>query len=182
MRRPARATIVAAFLAAVLAVPSLEASASRPPDLACRLDAEPGAVAGGPVKVRFTLTNRGARGARVLRWQTPLEGFWADVFDVTFGGKKLAYEGPLMKRADPVREDYVEIAPGKSVTAVVDLAGPYDLRSPGTYRVAFTRGLLDVAREGEAVPRPRGEHRRRSLACEAIDVVVAGGQAGSLAF
>jgi hypothetical protein len=170
--RPARATIGAALLAAVLAVPNMEASASRPPDLACRLDAEPGAVAGGPVKVRFTLTNRGARGVRVLRWQTPLEGFWSDVFDVSSGGRKLAYEGPLMKRGDPVRDDYVEIAPGKSVTAVVDLAGPYDLRSPGTYRVAFKRGLLDVVREGRAFPRPRGQHRRRSLACEGIEVVV----------
>jgi peptidyl-Lys metalloendopeptidase len=180
--RPANATACAALLAALLAGPSLEASASRPPDLSCRLDALPGAVAGGPVKVRFTLSNRGSRVVRVLRWQTPLEGFWSDVLDVTLDGKKLAYEGPLMNRGDPVRDDYVEIAPGKSVTAVVDLAGPYDLRRAGTYRVAFTRGLSDVVRDGDAFPRARGEHRRRSLVCEGIEVVVAGGQAGSLAF
>jgi hypothetical protein len=171
--RPACPTTFAALLAAVLAVQNVEASASRPPDLACRLDAEPGAAAGGPVKVRFTLSNRGARGVRVLRWQTPLEGFWSDVLEVSYRGRKLAYEGPLMKRGDPGRDDYVEIAPGKSVSAVVDLAGPYDVRRPGTYEVAFKRGLADVVREGEPFPRPRAEHRRRSLACEEIEVVVA---------
>lgn len=173
MSRLACPTTLATLLAAVLAVQRVEASASRPPDLACRLDAEPGAVAGGPVKVRFTLSNRGARVVRVLRWQTPLEGFWSDVLHVSYGGRKLAYEGPLMKRGDPARDDYVEIAPGKSVTAVVDLAGPYDVSRPGNYRVAFTRGLADVVREGETFPRPRGEHRRRTLACEEIEVVVA---------
>lgn len=174
MTRRARAAVGAGLLAALFAVSNLEASASRPPDLACRLEALPGAVAGGPVAVRFTLSNRGSRPVRVLRWQTPLEGFWSDVLEVTFDGKKLAYEGPLMKRGDAIRDDYVEVAPGKAVAAVVDLAGPYDLRRPGTYRVVFTRGLMDVVRDGEAFPRGRDAHRKRALACEAIDVVVAG--------
>lgn len=176
MTRPSRLQIGAGLLAAVLAVSIVEASASRPPDLACRLEALPGAVAGGPVKVRFTLTNRGTRPVRVLKWHTPLEGFWSDVFDVSLAGTKLAYEGPLMKRGDPSPEDYAEIAPGKSVTAVVDLAGPYDLRRPGTYRVAFTRGLMDVVRDGESLPRARGTQKKRALACEAIDVVVGSGR------
>ncbi len=175
VRRLTRPTIFAAPLAALLAVQNVEASASRPPDVACRLDALPGAVAGGPVKVRFTLSNRGGRAVRVLRWHTPLEGFWSDVFDVSYDGRKLAYEGPLMKRGDPGRDDYAEIAPGKSVSAVVDLAGPYDMTRSGNYRVAFTRGLADVVREGETAPRPRGEHQRRSLACEEIAIVVAPG-------
>lgn len=176
MTRPARLGIGAGLLAAVLAVSIVEASASRPSELACRLEAEPGAVAGGPVKVRFTLTNRGARPVRVLEWHTPLEGFWSDLFEVSLGGTKLAYEGPLMKRGDPVRDDYVEIAPGKSVSAVVDLAGPYDLRRPGAYRVAFTRGLMDVVRENEAFPRARAAQKKRALACEAIDVTVGSGR------
>ena len=172
-RVASRRTLFATLLAALVAISNVEASASRPPDLSCRLEAEPGAVAGGPVKVRFTLSNRGAKAVRVLKWQTPLEGFWSDLFDVTLGARKLAYEGPLMKRGDPGAEDYVEVAPGRSATAVVDLAGPYDLTRAGTYQVAFTRGLADVVREGETVPRPRDAHRRRPLACEAIDVVVA---------
>ena len=176
MTRPARLAVGAGILAAVLAGSTVEASASRPPDLACRLEALPGAVAGGPVKVRFTLTNRGTRPVRVLEWHTPLEGFWSDVFEVSLAGAKLGYEGPLMKRGDPSPDDYAEIAPGKSVSAVVDLAGPYDLRRPGTYRVAFTRGLMDVVRDGEPFPRARDAHRRRALACEAIEVVVGSGR------
>ncbi|MEO8347273.1 MAG: protease [Acidobacteriota bacterium] len=172
MTRLALPTLFATLYAALLAAPNVEASASRPPDLACRLEAEPGSVAGGPVKVRFTLSNRGAIPLRVLRWQTPLEGFWSDMLDVIYGGRKLAYEGPLMKRGDPGPEDYVEIAPRKSVTAVVDLAGPYDVRRAGTYEVAFTRGLPDVVRSGEKFPRPRGEHRRRALACGPVRIEV----------
>ncbi|MDQ5872480.1 MAG: hypothetical protein M3547_09795, partial [Acidobacteriota bacterium] len=70
-------------------------------------------------------------------------------------------------------EDYVEIAPRKSVSAVVDLAGPYDVRRAGAYEVAFTRGLTDVVRSGEKFPRPRGEHRRRTLACGPVRIEVA---------
>lgn len=173
MNRLARPVFFATLLAALLAVPNLEASASRPPDLACRLEAEPGAVAGGPVKVRFALSNRGSRAVRVLRWLTPLEGFWSDVFDVSSGGRKLAYEGPMMKRGDPGAEDYVEIAPGKSVNAVVDLAGPYDLRQAGTYEVAFTRGLADVVPSGDRFPRPRDQHRRKNLECAPLRIEVA---------
>jgi hypothetical protein len=48
-------------------------------------------------------------------------------------------------------------------SAEVDLASAYDVGQPGAYHVAFVGRVLDVAREGEPLPRASESHR----ACEA---------------
>lgn len=149
-----------------------EAATTRPADLVCRLEAQPTYRAGGPVEVGFTLSNRANATVRVLRWYTPLEGVRGDIFRVSRAGRRLRYDGPLMKRGDPGPADYVEVPPGKSVTATADLSGAYGIQEPGTYRVAFTRGLADVARSGDTVPRPRDRHRAMKLACPPIELEV----------
>ena len=95
-----------------------------------------------------------------------------DIFRVTRGRRKLAYEGPLMKRGDPGADDYVEVPAGKSVTGTADLAAAYGIEEPGTYRVVFTRGLADVVGAGEPFPRIRGAHRPRKLSCGPIAIEV----------
>ena len=142
------------------------------PELACKLAAPARLAAGSPVEISFRLTNRTPAPVSVLRWYTPLEGVRGDIFRVTRGRRELPYEGPMMKRGDPSASDYVEIPAGKSVTGTADLSAAYGIREPGTYRVAFTRGLADVVRAGETSPRPRDAHRPRKLSCAAISIEV----------
>lgn len=114
--------------------------------------------AGQPVTVGFELENRSPVPLWVLTWNTPLEGMWNDIFRVERDGAEIRYEGPMVKRGSPSRSDYVLVAPGKSVSAEVDLARGYDVSRPGSYRVDFRGRLHDVAPDGGEIPRPPDGH------------------------
>jgi hypothetical protein len=149
------------------------------PRLDCRLEAVPPLTAGGPVPVRFTLTNRGDNPVWVLRWNTPLEERWkGTVFAVTAGGRELPYQGPMVKRGDPGREEYAEIPAGGSATGLADLAQVYALGEPGRYRMEVVQGLQDVVRDAGELPRPRDRQRGAPLSCPPLDFEVSGRPTG----
>jgi peptidyl-Lys metalloendopeptidase len=116
-------------------------------------------VQGQPVEVRFTLFNAAREPLYVLTWYTPLEGLLGDILRVTRDGTPLGYQGPLVKRGDPEREDYVRIGPGESVSAVIDVSRGYPVEQPGDYTVDFSGRLFDVAAERGEIPRSRNDQR-----------------------
>ena len=143
--------------------PADSAAPSGP--LQCRLEAVPPLVAGGPVEIRFTLENTTDAAVRVLRWNTPLEGWKGTILKVSFQGFDLPYQGPMFKRGEPGREEYVEIPAGKSVSATVDLSQVYEIKDPGPYQVKVVGGLQDVVTGGEPAPRPLERHQPAALSC-----------------
>jgi peptidyl-Lys metalloendopeptidase len=141
--------------------------------LDCGLSVAPSLKAGEPVEVTFQLTNHMAGPALVLNWRTPLEGSRGDDFAVTRDGKEIAYQGPMVKRADPTADNYVMLSPGGgTVQGKVDLAKVYDLSKPGTYRIAFRGELLDVAPDMSQVGRPMDKFQPMTVACEAVETVL----------
>ena len=145
-------------LLAVLAVP-----AAPPSPLTCRLDAVP------PATVRFTLTNPSPSPLWVLRWNTPLEERWkGTIFTVTSGKKEISYQGPLTKRGDPGREEYVEIPAGGSVSGEADLSLVYEMKKPGKYVVKVTSELVDVVKDGTQVPRGRDRFVGVAVKCAGV--------------
>ncbi len=162
-------------LAAVLLVGCVRTAAtpSGEPRLECGLEAVPPLAGGGPVQVRFTLTNRGEAPVWALRWNTPLEESWmGTIFAVSRGGQEIPYQGPMVKRGDPGREEYVEVPAGGAAEAVVDLTEVYEINEPGRYQVEVTEGLQDVATDPTGIPRPRDRHQAVSLSCPALEVDV----------
>jgi peptidyl-Lys metalloendopeptidase len=150
------------------------AASSTPaaPALRCTLQAPAQVVAGQPVVLRFTLTNPGPVALQMLRWNTPFEGAWLAPFvTVERAGRPLAYQGPMVKRAEPKADQYLRIEPGASVSAEVDLAQPFDLSALGLYHVRPRLALVDLfdARKGEP-PRLRQAHVGAAQACNAVDV------------
>lgn len=97
-------------------------------------------------QLRFTLTNTAGESLHVLKWQTPLEGFTADILEVKRDGQPVRYIGRQVKRAAPSERDYVLILPGKSISATVNVAAAYDVSAPGEYTVAVATRVFDVAR------------------------------------
>lgn len=91
--------------------------------------------------VRFTLTNEGEERARLPVWQTPLLGVEGNLFVVGWNGRRVAYLGPLVKRAAPTADDYVTLEPGRSLVAEVELSAVYDLGLPGEYTIQFRAAL-----------------------------------------
>lgn len=154
-------------LLAIVSAHCMKAAIPAQP-LECRLEAVHPLVAGGPVALRFRLTNRTDGPLWVLRWNTPVEGWRGTIFTLTFQGAELPYHGPLLKRGDPGREEYVEIPPGESVNVSVDLAEVYDVKQPGEYRVQVTGDLLDVTKDTASVPRPRDRQQRMALKCAPV--------------
>ncbi|KAL9964456.1 hypothetical protein ACROYT_G028101 [Oculina patagonica] len=88
------------------------------------------------VKCDFNLTNIGDRAYSVLTWNTPLNKLAPKGLAVTRDGKKLKYDGILMKREAPGRRDFVTIAAGENLSSKFDLSSDYDTAKPGTYTVA----------------------------------------------
>jgi peptidyl-Lys metalloendopeptidase len=162
-------------LAALASTHCMNAALQSQP-LECRMEAVNPLVAGGPVALRFRLTNRTREPLWVLRWNTPIEGWRGTIFTVTFQGSALPYQGPMLKRGDPGREEYVEIGAGESINVSVDLAEVYDVKQPGKYQVKVTGDLLDVTQDAASVPRPRDRQQSMALKCAPItlDVKAAG--------
>jgi peptidyl-Lys metalloendopeptidase len=95
------------------------------------------------VAVTFALTNRGEDSLRVLHWLTPLRGVSNDLFVVTRDGEPVTYTGRMVKWAAPTENDYIEIAPGETVSSVIDLSSVYDMSVTGNYSVRYRAILND---------------------------------------
>jgi peptidyl-Lys metalloendopeptidase len=130
---------------------------------------EPGlakAGAEGSGQLRFTLVNRSPRAVQVLVWGTPLEGILGPIFELTCNGVNVPYRGPVVKREAPADRDYVEIGPGASKAATVNLAAAYDVGRDGACRVRW-RGEVRV-REAAAGRRRAAGDARISLATDEL--------------
>jgi peptidyl-Lys metalloendopeptidase len=88
---------------------------STTPLLQYRLQAKENYRLGEPLVIEFTLENLSDHNVWVLTWYTPLEGLKGKIFEVTCDGKPVAYEGIMVKRGDPCRDDYVHI-PSKNIS------------------------------------------------------------------
>ncbi len=157
-----------ASTAANLAGEELPTRATSSLSLDCALEMDATYPVGAPVNLWFELHNQTDRLLHVLIWYTPLEGIAGEIFQVTRNGDELLYQGILAKRGDPLREDYIAIAPGEVTSAEVDLRAGYDLSTPGSYQLQFTRGLQDVTDDAALVPRKQDDHRPQSLSCSTV--------------
>jgi hypothetical protein len=164
-----------AALVALSASTCMQTAASQPA-LECRVEPRPPLTAGGPAEIRLVLSNPSREPVWLLRWNTPFEGWMGSIFTVTGpDGTELPYTGPMVKRGDPGREEYVQIPPGGTIDATVDLANVYDLRAPGRYRLQVTGGIADLAADPASVPRPREQHQGTELRCGEIVLEIGSG-------
>lgn len=89
------------------------------------------------VVVEVIIQNPSDRTIQLLKWHTPLEDIERPLFIVTINGNPVPYVGKLVKRAAPVKQDYIEFKPGDQVRMNVTLSDVYDLSAPGEYRVIY---------------------------------------------
>lgn len=143
------------------------------PTLECRVEPRPPLTAGGPVQIRFILTNPSQQPLWFLSWSTPFEGWRGSIFTLTDPqGTDVPYSGPMMKRGDPGREEYVQIPPGGTVDAMADLTNVYGMNEPGLYLLRVTGQIVDVTTEPSTMPRPREQHQAVPLRCGEVELTV----------
>jgi peptidyl-Lys metalloendopeptidase len=117
-----------------LALIACGAHAAQPTGLEISLAPVTSKSAHGTGKVLYSITNRTSASLLVLAWETPLRGVDADLFDVRQSGKSVTYVGREFKRHGvPSAEDYIEIAPGQTLSKEVDLATHYAMDVTGEY-------------------------------------------------
>ena len=86
--------------------------------------------------LEYSLTNVGDAPLRFSPADTALEGVANNPFSVYYGNERVSYVGPRLSFALPGEEDFIELAPGESLSASVDLTQLYSLTRPGVYSVA----------------------------------------------
>src|SRR5688572_2676948 len=125
--------LFACALPAVSAVPALGA-------LQTELSADAGASAlngDQRVTVRLTFKNISHEDLYILAYETPFRGFERDLFVVERNGERMPYIGMVAFREGPMKQDWIQLAPGSEISEVVDISNAYEIQSGGTYTVRY---------------------------------------------
>ena len=96
------------------------------------------------VPLQVILTNTGDEDLSVLIWNTPLDPVITDCLEISVDGKKVEYDGPIVKRGAPTAKDYKLIKAGQSIVTDFPVSDAYDTSKPGTYRVKLKTAVPDV--------------------------------------
>jgi len=112
---------------------------------------------GEPIVITFSIRNLSSHDIWILNWYTPLEGIKGKIFDIKCDGAEIPYEGRLVKRGNPEKDDYVLIDPGASAQAQVDLSQAYSLPACNECVVKFKGRIHDFALDEKQIPRPANQ-------------------------
>lgn len=138
-------------------------------DIVCQLSIPGQLPRGQPAVLTVTLHNRSKGMLKLLRRNTPLEGWLADSMTVERDGQALPYVGAMAKRAPPSASEYLRLKAGARFVYRASLQDAYDVTAAGSYRVVWRGEVMD-AFFGDRRPDP--EHMSaRQIACPAVAFV-----------
>lgn len=92
---------------------------------------------GDEIQLKFTVSNRSSQSAKFCKWHTPFEGIRNNFLAILLDGNKLDYQGIMAKRSKPDKDDYLELASGKSTSVVFSISKEYEFSKAGKYSVQF---------------------------------------------
>lgn len=122
----------------VLALSASLATAAPASALQVRLSATSPVLRGDvDVIVTVEVINTSRHPVNLLRWQLPGDELEGALFRITRDGERVAYTGPLIKRAAPAPADRLRLEAGATLRYEVELTGAYDLSRNGRYAVEF---------------------------------------------
>lgn len=124
-----------------------------------QLNADPVYTSGKSIRIGFTLQNTSNENLWILKWYTPFEGIKGKIFQVTCDGKEVPYEGRMVKRGNPVKDDYIFLASKESAFAEVDLSEAYRLPICNECHVVFKGRIHDIVTNESLLPNKIESHR-----------------------
>lgn len=150
----------------VTAVPSLTGAAAK---ITCQLAVPAQLSRNQPAVVTLTLRNRSHETLRLLKRNTPFEGWLADSFNVVRDGQAMPYIGAMAKRTPPTAAEYLTLKAGASYRYRAPLQRAYDASQPGSYQVQWRGELMDAYFGGA---RPNPEHMQpATISCASASFV-----------
>lgn len=100
------------------------------------------------VVVTVTVTNNSRTAVSLLKSQLPSASLQGPLFRITRNNdERVAYQGRVVKRANPQEADAVRLEPGASLRYDVELTAGYDLSQSGRYTIEY----VSRGRHGDAV-------------------------------
>lgn len=138
------------------------------PSLRYTLQAQSHYVYGTPIVIGFEVENLSSTEVWILKWYTPLEGIKGKIFEVRCDGVEIPYEGRMMKRGNPERDDYAHLPAGGSARAEVDLSKDYSLPECRDCRLTFKGRIHDVVLDERQLAQTASEHGMIDIPGEAV--------------
>ena len=84
---------------------------------------------------------------RVLKYNFPVRNLMTSLlFEISIDGKPLQYKGIMMKRGEPLEEDYIPLNPGETHSFEIDIRKYYSLRT-GSLKVKYSSYNPDGSKE-----------------------------------
>jgi hypothetical protein len=110
------------------------------------------------INLGFSLENLSPNDLWILKWYTPLEGIKSNIFQVVCDGVEIPYEGRMVKRGAPERDDYLRLAARSTEHVEVDLSNAYNCPAAKECRVRFKGRIHDVVDDARQIPRTMADH------------------------
>lgn len=161
-----------ALVASVMSIEVLAADAAliaSPADVGCQLAISARLTRHQPAVLTLIVQNQSKQTLRLLKRNTPLEGWLADSLIVERDGQPVPYSGAMAKRMPPTASEYLRLKPGASHRHRAALQPAYDVSQPGSYRVQWRGDLMD-AFLGNRAPNPDGLSPQ-TITCPAVSFV-----------
>ncbi len=96
------------------------------------------------VNVVLKYSNVGGDTMSIYKWYLPEKELTDPLFEVTRDGERVEYVGPLVKRRVPTDEDAITLAPGMTLSTVVQLSSVYNMTQSGNYVVQYKKNADQV--------------------------------------
>ena len=94
------------------------------------------------VACTFEFLNVAGEDYYLLKRNTPLEGLLSQFIAVYYKGHRLEYEGILIHRAPPTKDEYILLKAGQKVSATVQINDAFTLINDGIYTVEYIKPLM----------------------------------------
>uniref|UniRef100_A0A1X7UIQ7 Lysine-specific metallo-endopeptidase domain-containing protein n=1 Tax=Amphimedon queenslandica TaxID=400682 RepID=A0A1X7UIQ7_AMPQE len=93
------------------------------------------------VACSFEFTNNANEDLYLLKRNTPLEGLNSLFVSVSLDGRPLEYEGIVIHRLPPTKDEFVLLKAGESISASVQITDAFSIDTDGLYTVQYSRPL-----------------------------------------
>jgi len=107
---------------------------------------------GDTISIRFSVQNNTKTPFEFCYWQTPLEKeFTANCFEIIHKGAVLDYNGKMVKRKPPTKEDYSILKPEERTTQSININDGYNLDKLGIYTIRFLGRTINGLPDSEPI-------------------------------
>lgn len=161
-----------ALIASLMRIEAVAADTSliaSPADIGCTLAISARLTRAQPAVLTLTVQNQSKQTLRLLKRNTPLEGWLADSLIVERDSQPVPYSGAMVKRMPPTASEYLRLKPGASHRHCAALQRGYDVSQPGSYRVRWRGDLMDVFL-GNGAPNP-DRLSPQTITCAAVSFI-----------